>query len=69
MDNGKADLVENIRKMNVNIAQAERKIKMNHDLNSDSHPYDQKTVDLLEVNQEKRNVVNLDQSVKKLHFI
>ena len=47
MDNGKADLVENIRKMNVNIAQAERKIKMNHDLNSDSHPYDQKTVDLL----------------------
>jgi len=40
MDNGKADLVENIRKMNVNIALAERKIKMNPDVNTDSDPYD-----------------------------
>ncbi len=61
MDNGKADLIETIRKMNVNIAQAERKLRLHLDVyNSDSHKFDKKTVDLLEVNQEKRNVVDID---------
>jgi hypothetical protein len=53
MDNGKADLIETIRKMNLNIAQAERKLKLNTSSNHiDPNKEEKKIIDLLESNQE-----------------